>query len=377
MEFRIQERDAEMSPTTAKTKTPETPTGVVEHFSPAWFASVMGTAVIPLAVSFISDDVARPISAVFMVLSVVMFLVLLVPWMLRLIRYREAALRDLSHPLAANFYPTMPIALVVIALDFLRYPDLFTTEATAHEIAWVLWLVGAIGIYLMGFVILPRVYHHSEITLQHANFGWYIPPVSKLVIPAAGFELAQLYPERLEVAFGLSIVSLGIGFFLFVWVGALVYQRYVLESLPVGRLAATSFIAIAPGAIIAVDLFKLAHLVETTPVLGLEAEHVVPMLKLGIFLTWGFAVWTFGMAFVIVASYLFQKNLPFALSWWAFTFPTGALVVSTGVVWRVTDYGSVRLLYWVFLMFLLVVWTIVAGRTVREAISGEVFKPSH
>jgi len=30
-----------------------TPRSITEHFNPAWFAAIMGTAVIPLAISFL------------------------------------------------------------------------------------------------------------------------------------------------------------------------------------------------------------------------------------------------------------------------------------------------------------------------------------
>ena len=122
--------------------------------------------------------------------------------------------------------------------------------------------MGAAGIYGMGFVILLGIFRNRGIQLQHANFGWFIPPVSKLIIPVAGFELAAVFPQHLELTFGLSMISLGVGFFLFLFVGAAVYHRYVYHDLPMSRLAATFFIGMAPTAIIAVILFKMLHLFE-------------------------------------------------------------------------------------------------------------------
>ena len=46
------------------------------------------------------------------------------------------------------------------------------------------------------------------------------------------------------------------------------------------------------------------------------------------------------MAVVIVASYVRNLGLPYALSWWAYTFPLGALAVSSGVAWTVTGFES-------------------------------------
>ncbi|MEN8041794.1 MAG: hypothetical protein ABFR95_09855 [Actinomycetota bacterium] len=350
---------------------------IVKTFNPAWFATVMGTAVVPLAVSFLDPSLSRPLAAFFTLLSIVMFVVLAVPWSIRWVRHRREALDDLSHPVAANFYPTFPIALVIIALDLMKYDDLFMSEAASRELAWFLWLIGTAGIYVFGFIVLPRVYHHETITLKHANFGWYIPPVSKLLVPVAGLELAHLFPERHDFAFGVSLVSFGIGVFLFLFVGSLVYQRYVLEALPSGRLAATSFIAIAPTAIIAVVLFKLKLVVEAHASMGLDPTVISTLAVLGIVLAWGFAAWAFGMALIVVLSHIVRKDLPYALSWWALTFPSGALAVASGVTWKATGFAFVHWFYLFSVVFLLVVWTIVAIRTLVGIATRKVFIPAH
>ncbi len=359
--------------TTARPSLDET----IEHFNPAWFAAVMGTAVVPLAVSFLAGAWVRGVAAFFIVVSVAMFIGILIPWTLRFFLHPDAVRHDLHHPIAASFFPTMPIAIVIIALDLLRYPDLFFSMETSREIAFWMWLIGSIGIYVAGFLVLPRIYRSDAVELSHANFGWFIPPVAKLLIPVAGFELAMLFSDRFELTFGLSIASFGIGFFLYLFVGSLVYHRYVLESLPASKFAATSFIAIAPTAIIAVALFKMMHLFEAGTPLNLDAHAVHAVSVLGILATWGFAFWSFGMAVVIVISYVRHLELPYALSWWAYTFPLGSLAVATGVAWKVSRFESIRWLYIAVVVALLGAWVIVAVRTIRAMWSGKVFESPH
>ena len=65
-------------------------------------------------------------------------------------------------------------------------------------------------------------------------------------------------------------------FFLFLFVGAAVYHRYVYHELPPARFAPTFFIGIAPTAVAAVALFKLIHLLRDGPVFGLEAAALEP-----------------------------------------------------------------------------------------------------
>ena len=350
---------------------------LVRDFNPAWFAAVMGTAVIPLALSFSSSQLVRPISAFFIVLAIAMFVVALVPWIARFIQHPDAVRRDLDHPIAVNFFPTMPIALVILALDFLKYPDLLMSAQASRELAWYLWLMGSLGIYLGGFAVLGRIYQNPKIALPHANFGWYIPPVSKLLIPVAGFELAQHFPGRFELAFTVSVVSLGVGTLLFLFVGATVYQRYLLEPLPESRFAATAFIGIAPTAIIAVALFKLQNLLESGTPLMIEAAAIGALSTIGILAAWGFSVWAFLMASILTIRHIAGKDLPYALSWWAFTFPSGALAVASGIAWKVSGFESILWFYRATVLFMLLVWLIVTVRTVKAMISGTVFVASH
>ncbi len=350
---------------------------IAQHFSPAWFAAVMGTAVIPLAISFIPAGIVRPVAGAFTVIAAAMFLVMLPPWLWRFIRFPAAVRNDLNHPVAANFFPTMPISLIILALDLLRYPDLFFAPSVSQQIALWLWLIGATAIFGMGFVILERIYRHAGIKLSHANFGWYIPPVSKLLIPVAGLELAHIFPAQADWVFGLCMAGLGVGFFLFLFVGAAVYHRYIFEELPMSRFAATFFIGIAPPAILAVDLAKLLQLFEHMPLLGISLQAFAPLAKLGILMTWGFAAWWFVMALLVVSHYIRQQNLPYALSWWAFTFPSGALGVASGVAWRTSGFAFLQAVYYGVVLFLLVVWGLVLLRTLRGVISGQVFAPAH
>ena len=79
----------------------------------------------------------------------------------------------------------------------------------------------------------------------------------------------------------------------------------------------------------------------------------------------------------MIAYYLRRIELPYALSWWAFTFPTGALAVSTGVAWKASGFGFIHFSYIAALLFLLVVWLVVLVQTGKGVISGKIFAPPH
>jgi len=306
-----------------------------------------------------------------------LFICFLIPWTAKFFLYPANIRKDLNHPIAANFFPTMPIALILFSLNLKKYPTLFFSEPLSLNLAYYLWLLGTIGIYLMGFVILVHIFRHQEIKLNHANFGWYIPPVSKLIIPISGYELAAHFPARAEMMITISTASFGIGLFLFLFVGAAVYHRYIYHELPMSRFAATFFIGIAPPAIISVILFKIIHLFSHHNYMAINAEVIVTLCNFGIIMTWGFAAWWHVMAVIMIFYYLTRIELPYALSWWAFTFPSGALCVSSGVAWKVSQFPIIQIFYQYSVIFMLVIWAIVLVQTMKGVVSGRIFAPTH
>jgi len=70
-----------------------------------------------------------------------------------------------------------------------------------------------------------------------------------------------------------------------------------------------------------------------------------------------------------------HMGMPYAFSWWAFTFPSGALAaVSTGITYVVFKFSSLYQIFWLLNVFLIGVWIIVAGLTARAVVKGEAFK---
>ena len=66
-----------------------------------------------------------------------LFLLLAVPWLTRWVRFREAAMQTLKHPVQANFYPTFSIALLVLAAQWLAFTP-------CVEVAITFWWLGVV-----------------------------------------------------------------------------------------------------------------------------------------------------------------------------------------------------------------------------------------
>ena len=74
----------------------------VRHFSPAWFAAVMGTGDVPLALSFTGADWTPGAARIFVPLAALMLVLALVPWLIKHLVHRLDSDKDFDHPVAAG-----------------------------------------------------------------------------------------------------------------------------------------------------------------------------------------------------------------------------------------------------------------------------------
>ncbi len=351
----------------------------IERFIPSWFSVIMGTGILPIALMLASKwvPIYKPLAKGFFVLSIVLFFIILVPWLLRFFMYPEAVKKDLFHPVLGSFFPTMPISLLTLAVAFLTVGGHISIigENLSVKIATWLFIVGTIGIIFLGLIILPIMFTGENIDLKHANFGWFIPPVSHLFITIVGLDLIKYYPKSsvADTLFLVSMIAFGIGIMLFIFVGSAVYHRYTYHELPASSIASTFFIGMVPTAKVAIISVKAYSALEFTNYnFNMEVVHTLAKL-IGI-VSWGFSIWWFVMAIIILLEKIIKNDLPFALSWWAFAFPIGALAVSTGALNKILPNIIFPIILQILIIIFLFVWVITFVYTLIGIKNGSLFK---
>ncbi|KAJ5029044.1 voltage-dependent anion channel, partial [Bipolaris maydis] len=145
-------------------------------------------------------------------------------------------------------------------------------------------------------------------------------------------------------------------------------QREVIVSLllPIGPLGLSGFSLIALGKV-ARHSFPLSgtipHVANTGDIFYLFG------LIVGILL-WGFAVvWFITAAIMIATAYPF----PFNMGWWGFIFPVGVFTLLTISIGEEFEFKFFKVLSCVLTGICVVMWFIVAARTVKRAASGKMF----
>ena len=353
-------------------------TDIIQHFAPGWFAAVMGTAVAVVATFVFADFIpfASVLQFFFLGVAMLLFGVIFIPWIMRWFLYPDNVRADLNHPVFGSFYPTMPISLIIVGIALEKAPP-FLSEETLLPLLQFLWFSGTAGIAWFAFTILNINFMKDGVDLKIANMGWLIPPVSALIVPVLGGSLATAYAGTTLGTINLiaSLIFLGVGSLLFIFVMGAVFTRYISHDLLPAHLAPTIWIGIAPTAILAIITIKIVQPLMIFFKASDAAKEVFGILaKVSGVGLWGFAFLWAILAVMVTLKHHQKIKIPFAMSWWAFTFPLGAFIVSTGVVY--TAVGG-KFFLWVgmtaYLAFLMI-WSTVFMKTAKGVISGKIFE---
>jgi C4-dicarboxylate transporter/malic acid transport protein len=349
---------------------------VVKTFAPSWPATVMGTAVVPIALSLASPILPwmKEAAAGFLFLSIAMLVVITLITGFRAIAYWAEFSKEFRHPVAGSFIPTLPIAFIIVALDFLSLGAPFFGEELSTAIALWLFGIGAAGIWILGLAVLSRLFASTEVKLPHATFGWFIPPVSQIIIAVGGLELVK-HMERgagADFVYILALAGLGIGSILFLFVGANVYHRYLFAELPGPKMAPTAAIGFAPTAVIVIALAKL-EAAQAIPSFAHPDTSLAGLLGFLAIAAWGFSAFGFLLAILVIGRGFKAMRAQFGLPWWAMTFPLGAFAVATGALGKLLGTSLFDPILVGLTILLLIVWIVVAIGTLRGIGNGTIF----
>lgn len=340
----------------------------IRPMAPGWFAAVMGTAVTSLAFTLMakaapSFALAGLAADLFHYSAIVLMAILGVAALIRVVRYPDAVLATIRHPVEGSFYVTFPLAMLVMAAEWTVYG--VSSAAIAP-----LWWVGAFGTLLVSYFVLFILFTDEKLKLTMVTPAHFIPAVGLVVIPVAGASLAGAATGVLrEIYFGINMMGFGAGVFMYVGLLALTMARHFLGSPVEGKMTPTLWVHLAPLSVIPLSMLALLHTTADDSIVRYG------MLVASAFL--GAGLWWLVLAISMTIRNMRQGKLPFALSWWAFVFPIGASAVLS---FRLASMLEVQILPYIAIVLTLMtfaVWAAAAVGTVRGLVTGSIFAPAH
>ncbi|MBK1721240.1 SLAC1 anion channel family protein [Thiocystis violacea] len=287
--------------------TPTQATARVAFFPISFFAMVMGLSGLTIgwekAQSILKLDLG--ISPWLVGATATLFLVLAALYGTKLVFYREFVIKELRHPVKLNFFPTISISLLLLAIAFL---------GLMPQVSRVLWMLGTSLHLLFTLYVVSVWIHHEHFQIHHMNPAWFIPAVGNVLVPVAGVPLG--FPE-------ISWFFFSVGMLFWLILMTIIFNRVLFHHPIEDRLMPTLFILIAPPAVGFIAYMRLVGELDTLArVLYFSAFFLTLLL------------------FTQAGRFL---KLKFFLSWWAYSFPLAAFSIASMVMFERT--GTAVYLY--------------------------------
>ena len=344
---------------------------------PNWFASVMGTGIIANAAASLPlfSDHLSEFALVVWCLASSMLIGLVLATTFFLFRKKNAWARHFRDPMMAQFYGAPPMAALTVAGGALLVGHNLVGRDLALEIAWSFWLIGTITGFCSAVIIPYRLFTVFSVRPDSAFGGWLMPVVPPMVSATIG---AMLVPYTAvgvprQTLFYLCFSQFGLSLLAALIIISMIWSRLAHHGTSGTSRVPTLWIVLGP----------LGQSMTAAGILGTVAKGAVPAeLASGFELfavfysvpIFGFVIlWTcFAILLTVRAS---QRNMKFALTYWAFTFPVGTCVTGTA---QLAHHTGLPLFAWVSVSFylgLLAAWGVAAFGTTRGMITGHLFRP--
>jgi C4-dicarboxylate transporter/malic acid transport protein len=347
------------------------------NIGPNWFASVMGTGIVATAAATLPIQFTglRAFAEVVWIIAAVLLIVLIALVGGHWLRHPTVARTHARNPQMAHFYGAAPMALMTVGSGAVLVGRDLIGERIAVDLCWVLWTAGTLGGLFTAVSIPYLMFTQHNVEPDAAFGGWLMPVVPPMVSAATG---ALLIPHMVLgtgratmlygcfAMFGLSLVAA-------LLIIAMIWSRLTHYGTSGTARVPTLWIVLGPVG----QSITAAGLLGTNAELAVDREIAAGF---GVFsVLFGVPMWGFAVLWIALATGLtvrtLRRGMPFALTWWSLTFPVGTFVTGTTQLAVHTHLPAFKVAAVIAYAGLLFTWCLVAVRTTRGSLRGNLFQP--
>ncbi|WP_292286007.1 SLAC1 anion channel family protein [Marivita sp.] len=257
---------------------------------------------------------------------------------LKAVRHPASVAAEWAHPVRLAFFPAVSISLLLLA-TFLR--------EGSPGIAGPLWIIGAGAQAILTLAVINAWISHRAFGPGQLSPAWFIPAVGNVIVPLAGVPLG--YVE-------LSWYFFAVGLLFWIVLLTLIFNRLIFHDPLPGKLRPTLVILVAPPSVAYLSWMVLN---------GGEVDAAARvLLNIGYF-----------FAALVALQVPALVRLPFALSFWALSFPLAALTTASFHHATLTGSGFYHGLGLALLGVLILTIAGLIVRTIRAAMAQEICQP--
>lgn len=350
---------------------------VLGNIGPNWFASVMGTGIVATAGAALPVHVPglRGFAEVVWIIATALLAVLIVLVGSHWLRHPTVARSHARNPQMAHFYGAAPMALMTVGSGAVLIGGDLIGSRIAVDLDWALWTLGTVGGLFTAVSIPYLMFTQHEVEPDAAFGGWLMPVVPPMVSAATGALLLPHMPPGTGretmlygcyAMFGLSLLA-SLNIIAMIWTRLTHYGTSGTARVP------TLWIVLGP----------LGQSITAAGLLGSAAAYgaIDPAIAQDMnsfAILFGVPVWGFAVLWIALATSLtvrtLRRGMPFALTWWSLTFPVGTFVTGTSQLAAHTHLPAFKVAAALAYLGLLSTWVLVAIRTARGSLRGNLFQ---
>ncbi|RDH12146.1 TDT family transporter [Tsukamurella pulmonis] len=349
------------------------PGEALSNLTPNWFASVMGTGIIAnatvgLPVHFPGQ---RTVAAAVWALATILLAVLTAATVAHWVRYPAYARRHHRDPVIGNFYGAMAMAFLTVGIGAVLVGQDWIGPTAALTLGTALWVIGSVLGLVFAVVIPVLMLRGGHYRGDAAFAGWLMPVVSPMVTAAGG---AVLLPYAPAGVIRTSLLWISYGCFAFTLLTSLIVLPPVILRLLRGpawapAMIPTAWIVLGPLG----QSITAANGLGSTAHLAVGADLAAGLEHFGTDYGWAVTVpvlmWT-AVALTLTAHTAMgtTHGLPYALTWWSFTFPVGTCATGFSAMAGATGAAGYTALALAYFGGLVLGWIVAARGTVPRAL---------
>ncbi|MDQ0944698.1 TDT family transporter [Streptomyces sp. V1I1] len=344
----------------------------LRHLGPNWYATVMGTAIVANAGAALPLGIPglRTACTAVWTLSAALLAVVLAARAAHWAYHRDQARAHLLDPAVAPFYGCLSMALLAVGIGTLTMGQDVIGEPAAVATATALFCAGTLTGLAAAVVVPYLMVVCHKVAPGTASPVWLLPVVAPMVSASFGPLLVPHLPagQWRETMLLASYAMFGVSLLASLLILPMVFARLVHHGpLPLA-LTPTLFLVLGPLGQSTTAVGKLADVapgaIQAPYAEGLAAFAVIYGIPV-----MGFALMWLALAGAMVVRAA-RDGMPFALTWWAFTFPVGTCVTGAEGLARNTGLVAIEWLAVGLYAFLVAAWAVTGVRTLRGLFGG-------
>ncbi len=319
----------------------------LRDLSPAYFALVMSTGILSIAALMLGH---RAVAWGLFALNIAFYAGLWILFALRLLRHRQAFLRDLADHLRGPGFFTVVVATSVLGSQVL----LLTANLAVALALW--WLAIGLWIGLTYAIFAIFTVKRSKPPLERGiNGGWLLAVVATQSIAVLGALLAARIGQPWKLEMNFFALSMWLwGGMLYIWMMSLIFYRYTFFTFEPGDLSPPYWINMGAMAISTLAGSLLIVNVADAPFL----QSLQPFIKGFTVFYWATGTWWIPMLLVLAVWRHVYRRFPLRYDplYWGAVFPLGMYSAATHAMFSALGFAFLQWLPGAFLVLALVAW---------------------